>query len=72
MNDANALALGALATSEAAGDSVQDLLVVKVGTGVGAGIVSVKVGDNTGYTDVSQVIAGVDWVTDNAAAAAIA
>jgi serine protease AprX len=33
-----------------------------------AGIVSVKVGDNTGYTDVSQVIAGVDWVTDNAAA----
>jgi serine protease AprX len=39
-----------------------------MGVAPDAGIVSVKVGDNTGYTDVSQVIAGVDWVTDNAAA----
>jgi serine protease AprX len=31
-----------------------------------AGIVSVKVGDNTGSTDISQVIAGVDWVIDHA------
>jgi serine protease AprX len=39
-----------------------------MGVAPDAGIVSVKVGDNTGYTDVSQVIAGVDWVTDNAKA----
>ncbi len=32
-----------------------------------AGIVSVKVADNTGAVDISQVIAGVDWVTDHAA-----
>ncbi|MEY4229631.1 MAG: hypothetical protein RLZZ362_480 [Actinomycetota bacterium] len=39
-----------------------------MGVAPDAGIVSVKVGDNTGYVDVSQVIAGVDWVTDNAKA----
>ena len=32
-----------------------------------AGIVSVKVADNTGAVDITQVIAGVDWVTDHAA-----
>lgn len=32
-----------------------------------AGIVSVKVGDNTGGADITQVIAGVDWVVDHAA-----
>ena len=31
-----------------------------------AGIVSVKVADNTGATDVATVIAGVDWVVDHA------
>jgi len=31
-----------------------------------AGIVSVKVGDNTGAVDVSQVIAGIDWVVQHA------
>lgn len=31
-----------------------------------AGIVSVKVGDNTGAADVSQVIAGIDWVIEHA------
>jgi serine protease AprX len=30
-----------------------------------AGIVSVKVGDNTGAVDVSQVIAGIDWVVQH-------
>ncbi len=38
-----------------------------MGVAPDAGIVSVKVGDNTGGTDISQVIAGVDWVTDHAA-----
>ncbi|MEZ5167393.1 MAG: S8 family serine peptidase [Acidimicrobiales bacterium] len=33
-----------------------------VGVAPDAGIVSVKVGDNTGAVDVSQVIAGIDWV----------
>jgi serine protease AprX len=32
-----------------------------------AGIVSVKVADNSGAVDITQVIAGVDWVTDHAA-----
>ena len=32
-----------------------------------AGIVSVKVGDNSGGADITQVIAGVDWVVDHAA-----
>ena len=31
-----------------------------------AGLVSVKVADNAGTTDISQVIAGVDWVVDHA------
>ena len=31
-----------------------------------AGIVSVKVADNSGAVDITQVIAGVDWVTDHA------
>jgi serine protease AprX len=37
-----------------------------MGVAPGAGIVSVKVADNSGAVDVSQVIAAVDWVTDNA------
>jgi serine protease AprX len=39
-----------------------------LGVAPDAGIVSVKVGDNTGAVDVTQVIAGVDWVVENAAA----
>ena len=38
-----------------------------LGVAPDAGIVSVKVGDNSGAVDVSQVIAGVDWVVDHAA-----
>ena len=38
-----------------------------MGVAPDAGLVSVKVGDNTGATDISQVIAGVDWVTEHAA-----
>jgi serine protease AprX len=38
-----------------------------LGVAPDAGLVSVKVGDNTGGVDVSQVIAGVDWVVDHAA-----
>ncbi len=37
-----------------------------LGVAPDAGIVSVKVGDNSGAVDISQVIAGVDWVTDHA------
>jgi serine protease AprX len=37
-----------------------------LGVAPGAGIVSVKVGDNTGAVDVSQVIAGIDWVVEHA------
>jgi serine protease AprX len=37
-----------------------------MGVAPDAGIVSVKVGDNAGAVDVSQVIAGVDWVVDHA------
>ncbi len=39
-----------------------------LGVAPDAGIVSVKVGDNSGSVDVTQVIAGVDWVVENAAA----
>ncbi len=39
-NDANALAVGEAAAAAEAGAPVSDLLVVKVGTGVGAGIIS--------------------------------
>jgi serine protease AprX len=39
-----------------------------LGVAPDAGIVSVKVGDNSGAVDVTQVIAGVDWVIENAAA----
>ena len=39
-NDANALAVGELAAAAEAGTRITDLLVVKVGTGVGAGIIS--------------------------------
>ncbi|MEM9203368.1 MAG: S8 family serine peptidase [Actinomycetota bacterium] len=35
------------------------------GVAPGAGIVSVKVGDNTGAVDVSQVIAAIDWVIEH-------
>lgn len=38
-----------------------------MGVAPDAGIVSVKVGDNTGGADISQVIAGVDWAIDHAA-----
>jgi serine protease AprX len=38
-----------------------------LGVAPDAGIVSVKVADNTGATDVSQVIAGIDWVIEHAA-----
>jgi serine protease AprX len=38
-----------------------------MGVAPDAGIVSVKVGDNSGAADVSQVIAGVDWAVDHAA-----
>jgi serine protease AprX len=37
-----------------------------MGVAPDAGIISVKVGDNTGSADISQVIAGVDWATDHA------
>ena len=37
-----------------------------LGVAPDAGIVSVKVGDNSGSADISQVIAGVDWVVDHA------
>lgn len=39
-----------------------------LGVAPDAGIVSVKVGDNSGTVDVTQVIAGVDWVVENATA----
>jgi serine protease AprX len=39
-----------------------------LGVAPDAGIVSVKVGDNSGAVDVTQVIAGLDWVIENAAA----
>ncbi|SDT17782.1 Sugar kinase of the NBD/HSP70 family, may contain an N-terminal HTH domain [Nocardioides scoriae] len=39
-NDANAIALGEVAAVTEAGGSLSDVLVVKVGTGVGAGIIS--------------------------------
>jgi predicted NBD/HSP70 family sugar kinase len=39
-NDANALAVGEQAAAAEAGTPISDLLVVKVGTGVGAGIIS--------------------------------
>ncbi len=35
------------------------------GVAPGAGIVSVKVADNTGAVDVSQVIAAIDWVVEH-------
>ncbi len=37
-----------------------------LGVAPDAQLVSVKVGDSSGAVDVSQVIAGVDWVTDHA------
>jgi serine protease AprX len=37
-----------------------------MGVAPDAGIISVKVGDNTGSADISQVIAGVDWAIDHA------
>ena len=37
-----------------------------LGVAPDAGIVSVKVGDNTGGADITQVIAGVDWAIDHA------
>ncbi len=36
-----------------------------LGVAPDAGIVSVKVGDNTGAVDVSQVIAAIDWVVEH-------
>ena len=43
------------------------LLRSVLGVAPDAGIVSVKVGDNTGGADITQVIAGVDWAIDHAA-----
>jgi len=37
-----------------------------LGVAPDAGIVSVKVADNTGGADITQVIAGVDWAVDHA------
>ena len=37
-----------------------------LGVAPDAGLVSVKVGDNSGAVDVSQVIAGIDWVIEHA------
>jgi serine protease AprX len=37
-----------------------------LGVAPDAGLVSVKVGDNSGAADISQIIAGVDWVVDHA------
>jgi subtilisin family serine protease len=37
-----------------------------MGVAPDAGLVSVKVGDNTGAVDVTQMIAAVDWVTEHA------
>ena len=37
-----------------------------MGVAPDAGLVSVKVADNTGAADISQVIAGVDWVVEHA------
>ena len=37
-----------------------------MGVAPDAGLVSVKVGDNTGAIDVTQMIAAVDWVTEHA------
>jgi serine protease AprX len=37
-----------------------------LGVAPDAGLVSVKVGDNTGAADISQIIAGVDWVVEHA------
>jgi serine protease AprX len=36
-----------------------------LGVAPGASIVAVKVGDNTGAVDVSQVAAGIDWVVEH-------
>ncbi len=37
-----------------------------MGVAPDAGLISVKAGDNTGAVDVSQIIAGIDWVTEHA------
>jgi serine protease AprX len=37
-----------------------------LGVAPDASIISVKVGDNSGAVDVTQVIAGIDWVVENA------
>ena len=58
-NDVNAMAVGELAATAAALDGVRDLLLVKVGTGVGAGIISggavvrgaVGAGGDIGHTE---------------------
>lgn len=39
-NDANALAVGEVAAAAETGEQISDLLVIKVGTGIGAGIIS--------------------------------
>jgi len=67
-NDANALAVGELAAAAEAGTPISDLLVVKIGTGVGAGIISGgkvlrgtsgSAGD-IGHTEADNVISRAD------------
>jgi serine protease AprX len=38
-----------------------------LGVAPDAGLISIKAGDNTGAVDVSQMIAGIDWVTEHSA-----
>ncbi len=69
-NDANALAVGELAAAAEAGTPISDLLVVKVGTGVGAGIISggrvlrgaAGAAGDIGHTDADN-ITGRDDIT---------
>jgi predicted NBD/HSP70 family sugar kinase len=69
-NDANALAVGELAAAAEAGSPISDLLVVKVGTGVGAGIISggrvlrgaAGAAGDIGHTDAENV-SGHDDIT---------
>jgi len=67
-NDANALAVGELSAAADAGAPITDLLVVKVGTGIGAGIISGgrvlrgaagSAGD-IGHTEADNVISRAD------------
>ncbi len=67
-NDANALAMGEMAAAAEAGVPISDLLVVKVGTGVGAGIISggrvlrgaAGAAGDLGHTEADNVSGGRD------------